>query len=74
LPPNWENLIQLNGDTQLKYPEEWKDWLEMDIFDPTTAQTVIKNLESSSVGLLMSVHRLTVMIQSGTYFNWSAMA
>ena len=46
----------------------------MDIFDLTTAQTVISNLESSSVNLLMSVHRLTVMTQSGSSFTLSVMA
>jgi hypothetical protein len=73
-PSNWEGLIQLNGDTQFKYPKDWEDWLDMDIFDPTTAQTVINNLESLSVNLLTSVHRLTVMTQSGTSFTWLAMA
>jgi hypothetical protein len=65
---NWEDLIRLNGVTQFKYPEEWEGWLEMDIFDPTTAQTVINNLDSLSVDLRMSVHRLTVMTQSGAFF------
>lgn len=63
----WEDLIQLNGDTQFNYPKDWEGWLEMDIFDPTTAQTVINNLESSSVDLRTSVHRLTVMTQSGAF-------
>jgi hypothetical protein len=73
-PSNWEGLIQLNGDRQFNYPEEWEGWLEMDIFDPTTAQTVINNLEISSVDLLTSVHRLTVMTRSGAFFTWSAMS
>ena len=73
-PPNWEGLIQLNGDTQFKYPKDWENWLDMDIFDLTTAQTVISNLESSSVNPLMSVHRLTVMTQSGTSFTLPVMA
>jgi hypothetical protein len=46
----------------------------MDIFDPTTAQTVISNLESLSVDLLTSVHRLTVMTQSGAFSTWSMMS
>jgi hypothetical protein len=73
-PSNWEGLIQLNGDTQFDYPREWEGWLEMDIFDPTTARTVISNLESSSVDLLTSVHRLTVMTQSGAFFTWLMMS
>ena len=44
----------------------------MDIFDLTAAQTVINNLESSSVNLVTSMHRLTVMTQSGAFFTWSA--
>jgi hypothetical protein len=74
-PSNWESLITLNGDTQFNYPKDWEPWLEMDIFDLTTAQTVIDNLESSSsVPLRTSVHRLTVMTQSGAFFTWSAMS
>ena len=73
-PPSWKGLIQLNGDTQFKYPKDWEVWLDMDIFDPTAAQTVISNLESETVNILTSVHRLTVMTQSGTSFTWSEMA
>jgi hypothetical protein len=64
---DWGDLIRLNGETQFDYPEDWKDWLEMDIFDLSTAEAVVNNLESSSVDLLTSVHRLTVMAKSGAF-------
>lgn len=68
-PLKWEDLIQLNGDTQFDYPKDWEGWLEMDIFDLTTAQTVISNLESSYVDIRTSVHRLTVMTQSSGFYT-----
>jgi hypothetical protein len=71
---DWEHLIRLHGDTQFEYPKDWEGWLEMDIFDLTTAQTVVNNLESSSVDLPTSLHRLTVMTQSGAFFTWSVIS
>ena len=73
-PLDWKDLIRLDGDSPFKYPSAWMRWLDMDMYDLTTAWTVITNLESSSVDLLTSVHRLTVMTQSSMSFNWSMMA
>ena len=42
--------------------------MEMDIFDSTTAQTVIDNLENSTVDVRASMHRLNVMTGSGAFF------
>ena len=72
--PSREGPIQLSFDTLFKHPEDWGDWLEMDLFDLTTAQTVISDLESPSVDLSTSAHLLTVMTKSGTSFTWSVMS
>ena len=39
----------------------------MDIYDSTTAQTVIDNLGNSTVDVSASIHRLTVMTGSGAF-------
>lgn len=66
-PLKWEHLNWLHGPIQ----EDWEGWLEMDM---AMVQTVISNLASSDVDLRTSVHRLTVMTQSGAFVTWSTVS
>lgn len=64
----WGDLIKLKGKTtEFVYPEEWKDCLEMDMFDLNTANAVVNELEKQSVDPLAWVHRLKVMTKSRKY-------
>ncbi|KAF7973793.1 hypothetical protein HWV62_14282 [Athelia sp. TMB] len=67
----WASLLQSKtdikntGETEYKCPEEWKDELEMDMFDVSVASTAIEDLRSMQVDTGLAVHRLSVLTWSG---------
>ena len=66
--PKWDDLIKSDNVTErvnLNDAPGWMGWLEMDIFDESTADAVVVNLEKSSIPPLMSIYRLTMLTRSG---------
>jgi hypothetical protein len=56
--------VGCGNKSQLAWIRGREEILEMDIFDASTADTIIRRLESSG-DLTVWVHRLTVMVSSG---------
>lgn len=63
----WNSLMDARTDDNEKFtcPDEWKPWLDMDMFDASAAGTVVENLENSSIHPMLSVYRLTMLTRSG---------
>ncbi|KAF7985989.1 hypothetical protein HWV62_41300 [Athelia sp. TMB] len=58
-----QTVIKTTGETEYRCPEEWKEELEMDMFDVSVASTAIDNLLTAEVDAT-AVHRLSVLTWS----------
>ena len=61
---SWDMLVGSGTKFDTYWTRWWGDLLEMDIFDASTADTVIKKIQDPSINKVVWVHRLTVMTWS----------
>ena len=73
----WEGVVGIGEKAGMEWTRGWEDLLEMDIFDASTADKIVEQIEASvnpttPVNLTIWVHRLTVMTWSGKLIQlWS---
>lgn len=72
LPPNertkdWKDLIKFNGEKVFKCPNNWENIVEMDIFDASTVEMLIRYLENPSIDPVVSIYRLSMIALSGEF-------
>lgn len=65
----WKDLVHSGTKFGIEWTRGWEDLLEMDIFDASTAGTVIQQIEDA-VNPIVWVHRLTAMTWSGKSIYW----